>query len=33
VVRYAADGAVQETVWLDDVEFDVALPGDWFRPH
>lgn len=33
VVSYGTDGSLRETVWLDDVEFDVALPGDWFQPR
>ncbi|SCK27594.1 DUF1571 domain-containing protein [Vogesella sp. LIG4] len=33
VVSYGADGAELETVWMDDVEFDVTLPDDWFQPQ
>jgi outer membrane lipoprotein-sorting protein len=32
VVSYGADGRPLETVWMDDVEFDAALPQDWFTP-
>lgn len=33
VISYGVDGGELETVLMDDVEFDPALPDDWFQPR